>query len=496
MKIKNIIKFVLFLLVLNKALFISSVSFSNENICENETMDYIINNDPRNTEYNETRNDAGIHFDFDWNGKDLVVIKRNKKNYPIVRYSLFDNKNFEASNTAVVKINNQDLSKLSDNELIKLTYLRGENNYELDNGKTISISSKPYKFNNFKLENFEILSIQNIDTNIGILEMSFNSQFTNVRKDLIKTLKGTDLFSDQLINICREAREKNNWPLETVEFEEFRYDADVREGLKNKEVLANPVFQITIDDDLLRTLRTEKGVGFFRQSFDFRSFPFDTQKLIIRIKTGVKNYSNRNFEDNKNIGTLTLISPEAGVFVNLENFIKPEVNKLKAWKIPNDGVSVKSKVLYSNEWNIYNQEIEAVEENVLDIEIIIQRNFEHYLWKIMLPVFLILCVAWYVLWIPTEKYEARLNTSIIALLALIAYNFVFQDDIPKLEYLTDMDRFILLSYIFCCIPVFLSIAFSKFISKNQIKVMKINKVIKIWGAAIYILLSVQIFYAG
>ena len=340
------------------------------------------------------------------------------------------------------------------------------------------------------------MSIQNIDTNIGILEMSFNSQFTNVRKDLIKTLKGTDLFSDQLINICREAREKNNWPLETVEFEEFRYDADVREGLKNKEVLANPVFQITIDDDLLRTLRTEKGVGFFRQSFDFRSFPFDTQKLIIRIKTGVKNYSNRNFEDNKNIGTLTLISPEAGVFVNLENFIKPEVNKLKAWKIPNDGVSVKSKVLYSNEWNIYNQEIEAVEENVLDIEIIIQRNFEHYLWKIMLPVFLILCVAWYVLWIPTEKYEARLNTSIIALLALIAYNFVFQDDIPKLEYLTDMDRFILLSYIFCCIPVFLSIAFSKFISKNQIKVMKINKVIKIWGAAIYILLSVQIFYAG
>ena len=106
------------------------------------------------------------------------------------------------------------------------------------------------------------MSIQNIDTNIGILEMSFNSQFTNVRKDLIKTLKGTDLFSDQLINICREAREKNNWPLETVEFEEFRYDADVREGLKNKEVLANPVFQITIDDDLLRTLRTEKELVF------------------------------------------------------------------------------------------------------------------------------------------------------------------------------------------------------------------------------------------
>ena len=112
----------------------------------------------------------------------------------------------------------------------------------------------------------------------------------------------------------------------------------------------------------------------------------------------------------------------------------------------------------------------------------------------MLPVFLILCVAWYVLWIPTEKYEARLNTSIIALLALIAYNFVFQDDIPKLEYLTDMDWFILLSYIFCCIPVFLSIAFSKFISKNQKKVTKVNKFIKVWGAFIYFLITAQIFY--
>ena len=111
----------------------------------------------------------------------------------------------------------------------------------------------------------------------------------------------------------------------------------------------------------------------------------------------------------------------------------------------------------------------------------------------MLPVFLILCVAWYVLWIPTEKYEARLNTSIIALLALIAYNFVFQDDIPKLEYLTDLDWFILISYIFCCIPVFLSIAFSKFISKNQKKVTKINRYIKHWGILLYFLINGQIF---
>ncbi len=499
MIIKNVKNSIILLIVLINLCFYSSISSADKKLCGNEVIDHIINieaiNNNRNFEYNEKRNDAGVHFDYHWDkNSKKIIIKRNKKNFPIIRYSLFDHKNFISNKTVIKKIDEFDLSKLNDNELEKLTYLKGETNFELNNGKKISILSKPYKFNNFKLSNFEIKSIQNIDTTLGILEMSFTSQLTNLRDDLAKTLKGTDLFTNNRINICPEARLLDDWPLQSVTFDEFKYDADVREGLKNKEFLANPVFQITIDKSILRTLRTEKGVGFFRQSFDFRKFPFDTQKLLIRIETGVGNYPNINMEDNSKSGSLTFITPEAGVFLNLEKFLNPEINKLKAWKISDHGIKVKSKILSENIFDIYNQIIMPRTENVLDIEITIERNFQHYLLKIMFPVFLILCVAWFVLWIPTEKYEARLNTSIIALLALIAYNFVFQDDIPKLEYLTDLDWFILLSYIFCLIPVFLSIGFSKFISTNQKKVMKINKFIKIWGGVLYLILTLQIFY--
>ena len=76
--------------------------------------------------------------------------------------------------------------------------------------------------------------------------MSFNAQFTNIRNDLRETLKGTDLFSNRKANICSEARTLDDWPLQSVEFEEFRYDADVREGLKNKELLVNPVFKLQL----------------------------------------------------------------------------------------------------------------------------------------------------------------------------------------------------------------------------------------------------------
>jgi len=91
------------------------------------------------------------------------------------------------------------------------------------------------------------------------------------------------------------------------------------------------------------------------------------------------------------------------------------------------------------------------------------------------------------------EFETRLNTSIIALLALIAYNFVFQDDIPKLNYLTDLDWYILLSYIFCCIPVFISIGSSKLGTENQRIIIKINKHIRKWGVLAYFVINFTIF---
>ena len=116
-----------------------------------------------------------------------------------------------------------------------------------------------------------------------------------------------------------------------------------------------------------------------------------------------------------------------------------------------------------------------------------------FVYKIILPVFLILSVAWFVLWIPTSKLDARLTTSMVALLSLIAYNFVFSEDIPKLNYLTALDKYILLSYIFCCIPTFMSIGFSRFIVKNQKAVILVNKKLRTWLGFIYLLLTIQIF---
>ena len=471
-------------LLVNIFIFISFFSSLNadDRVCGNPLTNYIYDYHDDKFEYLEKRNDSGIFFDFEWdkNNKQIIT-KRNKDNYPIVKFSFFENEKINPGKTLIRSINSIDLSKLNDEQLDNITRKSGKINVELISGEKFQIISKFYKLNDFKLSDFEIISIQNIDSTKGIMEMSFEAYITNVRNDILKTVRANkeSLKNFSKVDICDDLRPYLTWPLASVEFDEFRYDADVREGLKNKEKLKNPVFEITYDNNEIRTLRTEKGVGFFRQDFDFKKFPFDTQKLIVSISTGVSNIEN-----------VTFLTPERGAFNSALKFI--EENKLKAWKVLN--VEIKNRVVQDDMTDRYDTKIIPRSQNFLDIEITIKRNWEHYLFKVMLPVFLILCVAWYVLWIPTHKYEARLNTSIIALLALIAYNFVFQDDIPKLEYLTDLDWFILLSYIFCCIPVFSSIAFSKFISKNQKKVDKINKFIKIWGGLLYCLISIQIFF--
>ena len=62
--------------------------------------------------WNESRNDIGVFYDFEWDKEyKKIKIKRDKSNYPIVRFSLFDKENI-SQGTVVKTFNKKDLSKL------------------------------------------------------------------------------------------------------------------------------------------------------------------------------------------------------------------------------------------------------------------------------------------------------------------------------------------------------------------------------------------------
>ena len=78
------------------------------------------------------------------------------------------------------------------------------------------------------------------------------------------------------------------------------------------------------------------------------------------------------------------------------------------------------------------------------------------------------------------------------MLSLIAYNFVIDEDLPKLEYLTVMDYIILVSYVYATIPTFLSIITNNFINTTNKKIIYFNQLTKKFGLLSYILIIIFI----
>ena len=118
-----------------------------------------------------------------------------------------------------------------------------------------------------------------------------------------------------------------------------------------------------------------------------------------------------------------------------------------------------SKEKYSVEKFFYRDSVDPknfARDGVL-INIEIERKHGYYIFKVIIPIALILIVCWSVVWINPKELEAKLTITIVCLLSLIAYNFVIDEELPKLEYLTVMDWIVLTSYVYATIPNFLSI---------------------------------------
>ena len=115
----------------------------------------------------------------------------------------------------------------------------------------------------------------------------------------------------------------------------------------------------------------------------------------------------------------------------------------------------------------------------------LQRNSTYYIFKIIGPIFLILIVCWSVMWLTARELESRLTVTTVCLLSLVAYNFVIDQDLPKLAYFTKMDYIISLSYLFAALPTLISVLEYRFIKLYDREIPMTN-LINYSGPLIYI----------
>jgi hypothetical protein len=430
------------------------------------------------TDGQQPRNNLGIYFHktYDYE-KNKIVIKRNQDGYPIVKISLLQ-KNIKPL-SLITSINGANLSKVGDSNIYDLV-AKKTSNLETSDGN-YTIKAKEYDLYPFDLEFFSIRAIDEIKTKEGEFQLDYSFQVTHERPDWI--VAGREIGN---LTICPidELTEKSQIysPVtnQTSFLEQIGYDQD--KTFSSYEQIYFEEFDKTV------TQSSHEGVARIKVDFDLKRFPFDEQVLKIKLYPpyGIE----KNEQNNYPKAYVSTFTSRNNVYLDLKRYKND--NFLKEWTITD--YKVENEIEIEDTVSPFDRD--KLTQSIFDVIILkikVKRNINYFIFKIIIPVFLILSIVWSVMWIPPNQVESRLTTSIVGLLSLIAYNFVFNDDLPKLSYLTSLDRYVLLSYLFCAIPTFLTVYFSRLTKKDYQIALAVNKKSRIVGIVIYIISTYVIF---
>ena len=189
--------------------------------------------------------------------------------------------------------------------------------------------------------------------------------------------------------------------------------------------------------------RSMDNARFKAANFDFKRFPFDSQIISFELWS----------EFPSTIVALQSYEPAMSEHKKeLYNFNKKDGIVIPGWNLTdvNYGAYSLSLPFFSKKWRTASEEgkSDTYPYQGFIVELEVERISNYYIFKIFLPILLILIISWSVFWIHPKQIEAKVNITIVALLTLIAYNLIMDQEIPKLDYVTFMDAFIFITYLF------------------------------------------------
>ena len=182
----------------------------------------------------------------------------------------------------------------------------------------------------------------------------------------------------------------------------------------------------------------QRYYGTLASYHNLHDFPFDEQRIVISL--------------------FPIDSPEIEVqLVDDEGFTgRRDLLNISDWKIE----SVKG--------GIERQKVEASGKfhSRYDFEITVRRFTGYYVWKVILPLCLIVVMSWCVFWIAPTQSDTQIGLSATSMLTLIAFIFATTNMVPELGYFTRLDRFIIGSTILVFLALIQSVTTSYLVARK------------------------------
>jgi Neurotransmitter-gated ion-channel ligand binding domain len=125
------------------------------------------------------------------------------------------------------------------------------------------------------------------------------------------------------------------------------------------------------------------------------------------------------------------------------------------------------------------------------------RNVGHYIFKVILPLVLIVIMSWVVFWTEPTNSNTQFSVAVTSMLTLIAYRFAIDTQLPRLPYMTRLDALFLTSTLLVFFSL-IEVLATTILDNNQQteRAKKLDRYCRVIFPAVFLLASIVIFMPG
>lgn len=218
---------------------------------------------------------------------------------------------------------------------------------------------------------------------------------------------------------------------------------------------------------LLR-IRPNGRVEFERQltmqiatQLDLRKLPFDTQQLTLELES------------------FQYLAGEVELELPAENLRIAKQISLPQWQ-PGKLSGVVAPA-YREEFN------ETYSRATVILEV--KRHTQFYIWQMMVPLAIVLAMAFAVFFLPPKDLSDRMSVIIASLLTVVALSYTLHSGLPKISYLTVIDWFFVLAYVFLGLAMAGMVWISNLYDRDEAKAIRCDRWLRWAYPAAYVLAS-------
>jgi hypothetical protein len=119
----------------------------------------------------------------------------------------------------------------------------------------------------------------------------------------------------------------------------------------------------------------------------------------------------------------------------------------------------------------------------------VKRHTQFYIWQMMVPLGIVLAMAFAVFFLPPKDLSDRMSVIIASLLTVVALSYSLHSGLPKISYLTVIDWFFVLAYVFLGLAMAGMVWISNLYDRDEAKAIRLDKWLRWAYPATYLLTS-------